>query len=222
MYLDSVVRGYHMTDVPMNNKLRLSLNGKSLEELQNILKDLKSTLHNTTDLEERHRLIRAIEIAAYEKENSTDAESSSFPPRPDIRPFIIGTTFPRNLIREKVKQRLDARLQSGMIDEVKKLYNECKSWERLERLGLEYRFVSEYLQGKIPDYKSLVEKLGIAIGQFVKRQETWFRGMEKKGIKIHWLKHDGSVEDSSIEKRLKAALDLLSENKLDSIDSFDI
>ncbi len=222
MYLDSVVRGYSMIDVPMNNKLRLSLNGKTLEELQLILKGLKPDLHNTTDLEERHRLIRAIEIAYSEKDLKTDVQKTIEPERPDIRPFIIGTTFPRTIIRQKVRNRLDARLKSGMIDEVSRLYKECGSWERLERLGLEYRFVSEYLQGKFPSYEMLVEKLSIAIGQFVKRQETWFRGMEKKGIKINWLAHDGTIEDCKIENRMKQALKLLKENDINSINSFDI
>jgi tRNA dimethylallyltransferase len=211
-----------MIDVPMNNKLRLSLNGKTLEELQLILKGLKPDLHNTTDLEERHRLIRAIEIAYSEKDLKTDVQKTIEPERPDIRPFIIGTTFPRTIIRQKVRNRLDARLKSGMIDEVSRLYKECGSWERLERLGLEYRFVSEYLQGKFPSYEMLVEKLSIAIGQFVKRQETWFRGMEKKGIKINWLAHDGTIEDCKIENRMKQALKLLKENDINSINSFDI
>lgn len=226
MYLDSIVRGYDLVEVPTNQQLRLELQGKSIEELTKILQNYKlkkgENLHNKTDIEERHRLLRAIEIEVFEQSEECKILRSRMPLRPDIRPFIIGTTFPRVLIREKVRQRLDSRLKQGMINEVKTLHNNGISWERLERLGLEYRFVAEYLQGKISSYEELVNTLAISIGQFVKRQETWFRGMQKKGVKINWLEHNGSKEDCKIESRFNAAIKLLTENNLNERCCFDI
>lgn len=226
MYLDSIVRGYDLVEVPTNQQLRLELQGKSIEELTKILQNYKlkkgENLHNKTDIEERHRLLRAIEIEVFEQSEECKILRSRMPLRPDIRPFIIGTTFPRDLIREKVRQRLDSRLKQGMINEVNTLHNNGISWERLERLGLEYRFVAEYLQGKISSYEELVNTLAISIGQFVKRQETWFRGMQKKGVKINWLEHNGSKEDCKIESRFNAAIKLLTENNLNERCCFDI
>lgn len=226
MYLDSIVRGYDLVEVPTNQQLRQDLAGKSVEELTEILCELKKekgeALHNKTDTEERHRLLRAIEIEVFEKSDECKVLREKMPSRPDIRPFIIGTTFSRDLIRAKVRQRLDKRLQEGMLTEVEDLHKNGASWERLERLGLEYRFVSEYLQGKISSYDELVRSLGIAIGQFVKRQETWFRGMERKGVKINWLFHDGSKEDCKVENRFNMALKVLEDNSLNSLADFDI
>ncbi|NLM01336.1 MAG: tRNA (adenosine(37)-N6)-dimethylallyltransferase MiaA [Treponema sp.] len=223
MYLDSIVRGYDLVEVPVNQKLRDELKGLSLEELIQILKKEKGdNLHNKTDIEERHRVLRAIEITMFEKSSECEILKAKMPKRPDIRPFIIGTTFPRDIIRHNVRERLNARLKDGMIDEVKGLHESGVSWERLERLGLEYRFVSEFLQGKIKNYDELVKQLSIAIGQFVKRQETWFRGMERKGVKIHWLEHDGSKVDSSPERRLIAAKKILSEHNLNERYNFDL
>lgn len=226
MYLDSIIRGYDLVEVPTNQQLRQELAGKSVEELTEVLKKLKEekgeALHNKTDTEERHRLLRAIEIEVFEKTDECKILREKMPTRPDIRPFVIGTTFSRDLIRAKVRQRLDKRLQEGMLAEVEALHKNGANWERLERLGLEYRFVSEYLQGKISNYEELVRSLGIAIGQFVKRQETWFRGMERKGVKINWLPHDGTKEDCKVENRFKEALKILEKNSLSDLTDFDI
>ncbi len=209
MYLDSFVRGYQLLSVPTNVPLRNSLNGKTDEELIQILSDLKGgNLHNHTDTDERHRLIRAIEIETYQKEHTGDVTVIEMP-RPDIRPFIIGTTFPRDLLRAGIERRLKARFAEGMIDEVKGLHDAGFSWERMERLGLEYRFISEYLEGKIPTYEELYRQLNIAIGQFAKRQETWYRRMEKMGVKIHWLPCDGSSQQCSVEWRTTQALAMI-------------
>ena len=209
MYLDAVLRGYDMIDVPTNVSLRNSLNGVPEEELAKRLIALKGEVHNTTDLTERHRLIRAIEIAEYEKSAEAKAVRAAMPPRPELDYFVIGLTFPRTRLRDSIKKRLLARLDEGMLDEVKRLHEEGAAWERLERLGLEYRFCSEYLQGKFESYQAFVDKLYIAIGQFAKRQETWFRGMERKGCKINWLDTD---ENTTKDEVFQKAVDLIEKN----------
>lgn len=214
MYLDAIIRGYNLVKVPTNESLRNDLHGKSMEELVLYLEQLKSNagtkLHNDTDLTERHRLLRAIEIEIFNQSGGS-CDSKEMTERPDIRPFIIGTTFPRDMLRANIKKRLYSRFDEGMIEEVEKLH-ETYSWERLERLGLEYRFISEFLQGKIASKQEMIDKLYIAIGQFAKRQETWYRGMERKGVKIHWLPHDGTTGDCSLENRFNYALDLISQH----------
>lgn len=245
MYLDAIVRGYSFIDVPCNAKLRTSLVGKTDAELAEILIKLKGNkLHNTTDLLEHHRLLRAIEIETFMQEHgkisgtsvadadpevATDSEaaakesnsaessdtldfeatSASVPARPDIRPFIIGTTFPRDMLRAGINRRMTSRFKDGMIAEVERIHNDGIEWERLERLGLEYKLIAWYLQGKIPTEEKLYEKLRISIGQFAKRQETWFRRMEKTGVKIHWLPCSGSDYDVSIEGRLEMSMEML-------------
>ena len=212
LYLDALVRGYDLVQVPVNEALRSSLAGKSMEELVEYLRNVKGgKLHNSTDLTERHRLLRAIEIAVFSTENSGTVLKGDMPPRPDIRPLVIGTTFLRDELRRNITRRLRMRLKQGMLEEVASIHDSGISWERLERLGLEYRFVSEFLQGKIPSEQELFTRLNIAIGQFAKRQETWFRGMERKGVSIHWLK-PGTVED-----RFAQAMDIITGNILEGI-----
>lgn len=201
MYLDSLVRGYDLVKVPVNHALRQELSGATMEELINRLVQEKGQLHNSTDLTERHRLIRAIEIAIYSK--MKPVEKAQMPSRPEIKPLILGTTFPRDILRSNIKLRLRSRLKEGMIEEVKKIHDSGIEWQQLERLGLEYRFVSEYLQGKILSQDKLFSGLNVAIGQFAKRQETWFRGMERKGIKINWL------EPGSVDQRFKEAMNII-------------
>ncbi len=195
MYLDSIVRGYRLTTVPCNVELRNSLAGKTDSELAEYLADLKGgKLHNTTDTVERHRVLRAIEIEVYSRENPVEMSDDSAVP--EINPFIIGTTFDRKTLRERIGARLSARFQEDMIGEVSALHDKGVSWERLERLGLEYRFIAEYLQGKIAGQEELRQSLYIAIGQFAKRQETWFRRMEKQGTVIHWLPAENRFENA--------------------------
>ena len=212
MYLDSIVRGYDLVEVPTNQELRKTLAGKNEIELIQILSELKikagSKLHNSTDITERHRLLRAIEIEVFMQEkksnpelnNYRNSEEDKMPLRPEIKPIIIGTTFERSILRDNVTKRLKQRLQEGMIDEVKSIHDSGISWERLERLGLEYRFVAEFLQGKILTEQELFEKLNTAIHQFVKRQETWFRGMERKGVNIFWLNRDVKTKDTRVQQ----------------------
>ena len=179
------------------------------EELVKKLVALKGNVHNTTDITERHRLIRAIEIAEYENTTEAKAVRAQMVPRPKVDFFVIGLTFPRTRLRDGIRKRLIARLDDGMLDEVQHLHDCGVSFERLERLGLEYRFCSEYLQGKFDSYETFVEKLYIAIGQFAKRQETWFRGMERKGCKINWLKTDEKTTKAEVFQK---ALELIQKN----------
>lgn len=220
LYLDAVVRGYDMKRVPENPALREKLAALNMDELCALLYRLKkeagTEAHNTTDTENRARLLRAIEIETYNAEHCVpQAAEKAAPVRPEVKAFIIGTTFPRDMLRSFIRKRLKERLDGGMIEEVENLHRrapglkEGASWERLERLGLEYRFIADYLQGRIESREELETKLGIAIGRFAKRQETWFRGMQKKGAVIHWLEHDGSREDCSVERRFEKALSLL-------------
>lgn len=202
MYIDSIVRGYSLAEVPVNPALRAELAGLSLEELVARLLSKKKDVHNRTDLVERPRLVRAIEIAEYcpppdaesarRAERSLLAEGASRPegePKPLLKPLILGVRFERSVLRERIRIRLDERLRAGMVAEVRALHDAGASWERLERLGLEYRYTAEYLTGKIPSLDDYTKSLYTAICQFAKRQETWFRGMERKGVSIHWIEN---------------------------------
>ncbi|MGL4981781.1 MAG: tRNA (adenosine(37)-N6)-dimethylallyltransferase MiaA [Treponemataceae bacterium] len=205
MYLDAVLRQYELVEVPTNFELREELLGKTIEELTECLQKLKPNLHNHTDLTERHRLLRAIEIEVYSQSHEgkiKKAEKVSVPP---LQALVLGNTFERKILRERITLRLKERFAQGMIDEVECLHKNGISWQRLERLGLEYRFISEYLQGKIPTYNDLFKSLNTAIKQFAKRQETWFRGMQRKGVEIHWL--------SDTKNRLENALTLIQAQK---------
>lgn len=186
LYLDALIREYNLIPVPENTELRTELHDKTLEELQHILFLLKAEVHNKTDLEQRERLVRAIEIAEYNKKNP-DAALRLVKNRPDIRPYSIGLQFPREILRERIRARLLQRIADGMIEEVEALHTGGTSWERLESLGLEYKFTAMYLQKKIETKSEYIASLFRAICQFAKRQETWFRRMEKKGVTIHWV-----------------------------------
>ena len=206
MYLDAVVRNYDLVTVPENKTLRSELSCLSIEELGKRLLALKPDIHTREDLLHRDRCIRAIEIAECMCGTRAEEIRKSMVQRPDIKPLVIGTTLERTLLRERISQRLRQRLGEGMVEEVKSLHEQGASWERLETLGLEYRYVSEYLEGKILSEDELYDKLNTAIRQFAKRQETWFRGMEKKGVVIHWLP---PVADKDV--RVSAALALVDE-----------
>lgn len=203
MYLDAIVRNYQLVNTPDNKELRKELEAMSLEELgKRLLKD-QPVLHVMADLQEKERLIKAIEIVEAKKagNNTTDIN------RPEIKPFIIGTTLPRPLMWENIHLRLEERIKEGMIEEVENIHKSGISYERLFKLGLEYRFCSEYLEGKYKSVEEMQEKLFIAIRQFAKRQETWFRMMEKKGVQIHWL-----PQTPSKQTRITAALELIKNN----------
>ncbi len=186
MYLDAVLRGYRLVEVPENPQLREQLKSVSDVQLRERLLKLKPEQHNVTDQEDRERLLRAIEIAAGEQEAAAE-----LPPLPELRPLVFGLKWPREMLRERIALRLQQRLDEGMIAEVQRLYDAGVPWEKLEFYGLEYRLIAQQLQGKL-SRNDMVQKLRSAIGQFAKRQETFFRRMEKKGVAIHWL--DGRGE----------------------------
>ena len=185
LYIEAVLKGYHLSPVPQNQELRNRLEGKSLAELTQMLTELKqktgSNMHNTTDVDSCQRAIRAIEIETYNIEHPTPRREL-----PPVDSIIIGIDIDRELRREKITRRLKARLDEGMVDEVKALLEEGISPEDLIYYGLEYKFVTEYLIGQT-SYDEMFTRLEIAIHQFAKRQMTWFRGMERRGFKIHWI-----------------------------------
>jgi tRNA dimethylallyltransferase len=183
LYLDAVLRGYRMVEAPENRDLRDGLAAQSTEELAARLLSLTPRLHNTTDLLDRERLVRAIEIAEYERTHEPE-------PLPEIRPIVFGVRWERSVLRQRITARLKARLDAGLIDEVERLHRDGVAYETLEFYGLEYRFVARYLKGEL-NRNDLFQKLNSAIHDFAKRQETWFRRMERQGIEIHWLEGAG-------------------------------
>lgn len=187
MYVDSIVRGYDFVPVPENEEFRRRSESMSLEELGAMLLKLRPNLHNKSDLLLRDRVVRAIEIELFMASGECEKLRATMEKRPEINAFVIGTTVPREQLRANITKRLRERIDAGMIEEVENLHRSGFSWERLEKLGLEYRYVSCYLEGKISTKEEMFSRLNTAIGQFAKRQETWFRGMEKKGAIINWL-----------------------------------
>ena len=188
LYLESVLRGYRLIPVPENPALRKSLEGKTLAELTEILKGYK-TLHNTTDVDTCKRAIRAIEIE--ECYRNTPVETGAFP---TLRSLNIGVDISREQRRELISSRLEKRLQEGMIDEIKGLLDRGIPADDLIYYGLEYKYVTLYVTGQL-EYKYLLQELEVAIHQFAKRQMTWFRGMERRGIHIDWIPFEWSTED---------------------------
>src|SRR5690554_4225638 len=201
LYLEAVLKDYKLIHVPPNRELRNELEGKSLEELTEILKNLKPNLHNLTDVETDRRAIRAIEIEIYYRDHpqgDTDL--------PEINSLNIGVKVDREVRRNRISRRLRQRLDEGMVEEVKRLIDSGVTPEQLIYYGLEYKYVTLYITGKI-NYTEMVEKLEIAIHQFAKRQMTWFRGMEKRGTAIHWI--DGLLP---IEMKVEKIMRLYNEN----------
>lgn len=190
MYLEAVICAYDLPAAPENPALRRELAVLDMEELAGRLRDLQPDLHNKTDLMDRDRLIRAIEIAmAAGKKEENAAAGEQYADRPDVHPLIVGLHWERDVLRRRITERLHARLAAGMVEEVAALHSGGVSWERLDRFGLEYRYIGLYLQGCL-DYKEMVRTLNIRIHQFAKRQATWFRRMERQGVTIHWLTGD--------------------------------
>ncbi|MBR5062017.1 MAG: tRNA (adenosine(37)-N6)-dimethylallyltransferase MiaA [Prevotella sp.] len=185
LYIEAVLKGYKLSPVPQNPELREQLEGKSLEELTQMLMELKAqsgtTMHNTTDVDSAQRAIRAIEIESYNLEHPL--------PRRDLPPIasvIIGVSIDREERRRKISERLRYRLEHGMVEEIKGLLDRGIPAEDLIYYGLEYKYVTEYIIGRTT-YEEMYGKLEIAIHQFAKRQMTWFRGMERRGFTIHWV-----------------------------------
>lgn len=186
LYIETVTRDYHLQEVPPNLKLREALEKEDMDTLVTKLASLKK-LHNTTDYDTKKRVIRAIEIAMYQSEHVDYKESSDTIPfeLKDVK--FIGISVTPQVRNERIDKRLEARLKEGMVDEVRYLMNEKGlTAENLIYYGLEYKFITQYLIGEL-EYDVMVDKLRIAIHQFAKRQMTWFRGMERKGIQIEWL-----------------------------------
>ena len=198
LYIESVLNAYRLTPVPENPELRQKLEGKPLEELIEILKGYK-TLHNVSDLDTTKRAIRAIEIADHYK--NTEKEERKFP---KIDSLVVGINIDREERRAKISKRLRDRLKEGLVEEVEGIMRNGVSAEDLVYYGLEYKFVTNYITGLI-SYEEMVETLEIAIHQFAKRQMTWFRGMEKRGIHINWIESTLSTEEkiSAIEELLQ-------------------
>ena len=193
LYLESILKGYHLSTVPPNEELRNQLNEMSHESLIQMLveiqEQLNTKMHNSTDLDSKQRTIRAIEIGKY---MLTEADpKTNFPEIPSL---IIGVDIDREERRRKITTRLHQRLEEGMIEEVKQLLNQGIAPEDLIYYGLEYKFVTEHIIGKL-SYDEMVRQLEIAIHQFAKRQMTWFRGMERRGIKINWINASLPMEE---------------------------
>jgi len=197
MYADSIITGYEMIEVPPDSGLRAELEKKSMEELREILSTYKE-LHNTTDIDTKKRAIRAIEIEHFNRNRKM--HNSKFP---KVESLIVGVLFDRESRRRRITERLKQRIDSGMVEEVKHLLNNGVSKETLIYYGLEYKFITLYLTGKLP-YDTMVHDLEIAIHQFAKRQMTWFRGMERRGIKINWI--DGNLP---IENKVEKVMEML-------------
>lgn len=187
LYLESILKSYRLSPVPQNPELRKSLQGKSLEELTQILSTYK-TLHNKTDVDSPQRAIRAIEIAHHYQ--TEPLEDRPFPP---ISSYTIGIDVDRETRRERITRRLHERLKEGMLNEVKALLKEGIAPEDLIYYGLEYKYLTLHATGQL-SYEEMVRQLEIAIHQFAKRQMTWFRGMERRGIEIHWMKAEDAAK----------------------------
>ena len=187
LYLESILRSYRLSPVPQNEELRNRLKGKSLQELTHIFQQYK-VLHNTTDVDSAQRAIRAIEIAEYYKTTPIDDR-----PFPTLTSYNIGIDVDRDTRRKRITERLKQRLSNGMVDEVKGLLNEGIHPDDLIYYGLEYKYLTLYVTGKL-NYEEMFKQLEIAIHQFAKRQMTWFRGMERRGIKIHWMTADEATK----------------------------
>ena len=185
LYLESVLKGYSLSPVPQNEALRAELAGKSLEELTAMLMGIKSktgsNMHNQTDVDTAQRAIRAIEIETYNLQNPLPKRE-----RPAVDSLIIGIDIDRDERRRKITSRLKARLDGGMVEEIRGILDSGVKAEDLIYYGLEYKYVTEYCIGKL-SYDEMFRSLEIAIHQFAKRQMTWFRGMERRGFTIHWI-----------------------------------
>ena len=183
LYIESAINGLRLPEVPENRELRESLAGKSLEELTSILASMK-TLHNVTDVDSCKRAIRAIEIQSYYIEHPEKAVSTQ--PKPMENVTIVGVDIDRESRRNRISARLKARIDEGMIDEVRSLLDSGISLDDLIYYGLEYKYVTSYIVGEMT-FEEMLSGLEIAIHQFAKRQMTWFRGMERRGFHIHWI-----------------------------------
>lgn len=187
LYVESILKGIQLPEVPENPALRASLEGKSLAELTDILASMK-TLHNSTDVDTAKRAIRAIEIQTFYHDHPEAASQAE--PHPITDATVIGVEVDRETRRRRITERLHARLREGMVDEVRRLLDSGIHPDDLIYYGLEYKFLTLHLTGQLT-LEGMTSQLEIAIHQFAKRQMTWFRGMERRGFPIKWL--DGSL-----------------------------
>ncbi len=197
LYIESVLRNYDLLDVPFNKSLRADLENKSLAELKGIL-TLYGPLHNVSDTVNKKRLIRAIEIAMFQAAQPDIPEKSR-----KLIPLVLGIRFERMERRKRITDRLMQRLKGGMVEEVDQLMKGGVSAEKMDYYGLEYRYISKYILKEIA-YEDMVSRLNTAIHEFAKRQMTYFRGLERRGVEIHWL--DGELP---MEVKIKEALRLV-------------
>lgn len=206
LYIESVLKGYHLSPVPQNPALRSSLEGKTLEELTDMLVDFKakngSNMHNRTDVDTAQRAIRAIEIETYNLEHPMPEREL-----PAVDSLVIGVSIDRDARRDKITHRLKQRLENGMVEEIKGLLDRGIPAENLLYYGLEYKFITEYVIGKT-SYEEMLRGLEIAIHQFAKRQMTWFRGMERRGFTIHWI---DALQP--MEQKVEQVLELMKSNQ---------
>lgn len=191
LYVESILKGLRLPEVPENKELRASLKGKTLTELTEILSGMK-TLHNDTDVDTAQRAIRAIEIATYYREHPEEAINTT--PHPITDATVIGVDIDRENRRRRITNRLHARIKEGMIEEVDALLKSGIAAEDLIYYGLEYKYLTLYLTGEM-SRDQMISELEIAIHQFAKRQMTWFRGMERRGFPINWLPWDMPREE---------------------------
>lgn len=205
LYVESVVKGIELPPVPENPELRNALADKSLQELTEILSQMK-TLHNVTDVDSRKRAIRAIEIQKYYHDNPQLQIKTT--PHPMENALVIGIYIDRENRRARITRRLRDRLECGMVDEVRRLIDNGVAPDDLIYYGLEYKYVTQYVIGKL-SYDEMFSQLEIAIHQFAKRQMTWFRGMERRGTRIHWLPFDMDNDEfvASVAKLAASAVD---------------
>lgn len=199
LYIESVLKDYGLIDVPSDTKLRKELENKSDDNLAGILSKL-TALHNISDTSNRKRLLRAIEIAAYQKVHPL--ENLKEP----LKFIMFGIHFEREIIKKRITERLRQRLDEGMVREAQMLFNEGISKDKLVYYGLEYKFLAEYLDGQY-GYNDMFQKLNSAIHRFAKRQMTWFRKMERDGMVINWI--DGNL---SLNDKLEYALKIIGKN----------
>jgi len=192
LYLESVIKNYRLLKVPPDEALRARLEAKDIAELEGILK-LYGPLHNQTDLTSRKRIIRAIEIAASQSGKIDTPEDEE-----TLNPLVLGVQLERSVRRKRITERLRKRLEEGLVEEVEGLMEQGVSAEKLDYYGLEYRYVSRYVLKEM-SYDNMVERLNSAIHQFAKRQMTYFRGMERRGTRIHWIDGDLALEEMTNE-----------------------
>jgi tRNA dimethylallyltransferase len=202
LYTEAIIKQYELHEVPQNIEFRKKCEQRSFEELIEELK-LYKTLHNKTDIDTKKRVIRALEIAKYEQTYGTQIQFQKLP----YEPIVIGIEIDRESRRQRILSRLQLRMQQGMTHEVEHLLSQGVTPEKLMYYGLEYKYITLYVTGKITE-KQMFDELYIAICQFAKRQMTWYRGMERRGIQIHWINGN-----TSIEKATQEAIEIINKSK---------